>query len=214
MAERPILFTPENAQKVHLGLKTQTRRITPVLLPGDKNYIFAETTEEWREKRAAQAPFRIGDRLWVREAWVEAYQAGPAAWSILRPTGFKGHGKAFYKGGFPEKPDEAQISWRNAMFMPRWASRTTLEVLEVRAERVGDISEEDARAEGADLALVEDYDLTEVLAEASREFQPEVSWVVDFQRLWDSINGKKPGCNWKSNPWVWVYTFRKEAAHG
>lgn len=79
--------------------------------------------------------------------------------------------------------------WRPSIHMPRWASRITLEVVGVRVERLQDISEEDAKAEGC--ALSADW---------------KAFGVVAFQQLWESING--PG-SWDANPWVWVVEFRK-----
>ena len=80
--------------------------------------------------------------------------------------------------------------------MPRWASRITLEITNIRVERLQDISEEDAQAEG----VIEDY-------------RPDVdpmglasNYRVAFRELWDSING--PG-SWSANPWVWVVEFRR-----
>jgi hypothetical protein len=79
--------------------------------------------------------------------------------------------------------------------MPRWASRITLEIVNVRVERLRTIAlhPDDIRAEG----IVKELD------ETFLEMQNK------FIRLWDSINGKKPGASWESNPWVWVIEFRK-----
>ena len=95
--------------------------------------------------------------------------------------------------------------------MPRWASRTILEVVSVRVERLRDITEDDAQAEGIDRG--EDF----FQCETWKNYQPdseEASWFPDdpvgsFRTLWDSINGDKPGRAWKDNPWVWVVEFRR-----
>lgn len=81
--------------------------------------------------------------------------------------------------------------WRASIHMPRWASRLTLEVTEVRVQRLREISEEDVLAEGVTAA--DDPDVT-------REA---------FRFLWDAINGKR--APWESNPWVWAISFRKWA---
>jgi hypothetical protein len=82
--------------------------------------------------------------------------------------------------------------------MPRWASRITLEVIKVRVERVQEISESDAEAEG--IAFIRDFpDADETLT--ARQL---------FEVLWDSINAKR-GFGWSVNPWVWVLEFRRIA---
>lgn len=80
-----------------------------------------------------------------------------------------------------------------AIHMPRWASRITLEVTGVRVERLQDISEADARAEGCDAYLAEE--------------SPAIDQArMDYANLWESING--PG-SWDLNPWVWVVGFKR-----
>lgn len=206
MAERPILFTPENAEKVHLGLKTQTRR---VIIPQLDIRWNIERTEDGsvqlcrgdHEKSAAcdwetfKPQYSVGDRLWVRESWGWIGEHHFEDLRSIMHRGAQGSCRPFDR-------------WRNAMFMPRWASRTTLEVLEVRAERVGDISEEDAKAEG----ILEPAPVHGEWCDPKLGREGHWSYRKPFADLWDSINGKKPGCNWKSNPWVWAYTFRKEPA--
>jgi hypothetical protein len=82
--------------------------------------------------------------------------------------------------------------------MPRWASRITLEITDIRVERLQDITEEDAEAEGSKL---------------DGGTAPEICYTYryGFSKLWDSLNAKR-GFSWESNPWVWVIGF-KEANH-
>ena len=86
------------------------------------------------------------------------------------------------------------------MFMPRWASRITLEIVEVRVQRLQDISEEDARAEG-------------ISAESASQFVghghpiDDTAWIIAYADLWNHINGKK--YPWSSNVWVWAITFKR-----
>ncbi|MCZ2075333.1 MAG: hypothetical protein LC130_10090 [Bryobacterales bacterium] len=81
-----------------------------------------------------------------------------------------------------------RYGWRPSIFMPRWASRTTLEITDVRVERVQDISEEDAWAEGV---------------------RPESGFAIAaYTKLWDKINAKR-GYGWDLNPWVWVLEFKR-----
>lgn len=99
--------------------------------------------------------------------------------------------------------DEVWEGWSNrarpSIHMPRWASRLTLEVVDVRAERLHAVTDDDALAEGVDRtnASIPGYARTR------------------FARLWDSINGERPGCAWSDDPWVWRIEFRRvEVARG
>jgi hypothetical protein len=94
------------------------------------------------------------------------------------------------------------------MFMPRWASRITLTVTDVRVERLQDISEADANAEGVSGDLCVSAERAAKMGAAEIEFDYRTSYAA----LWDSINGKNHP--WASNPWVEVITFKREAARG
>lgn len=101
--------------------------------------------------------------------------------------------------------------WRPSIFMPRWASRLTLEVTDVRVERLQDITEEDARAEGIRPFPFRPDDGFPVCYGYAVEdlktnlFDPTA--VRAYDRLWDSINLKR--APWDSNPWVWVVSFKR-----
>lgn len=217
MTERPILFNGPMVRATLAGRKTQTRRVAPVLLPGEKNYIWAaENQNEWIAKRATQCPYgKPGDRLWVREKWANrgtrvAYDADGVCGCWVNATDedrdFVYHGRVLQASGYREcfpangadtyslavytdlrsgEYPNFKYGWRPSIHMPRWASRITLEVTGVRVERLQDISESDARAEGV---------------ESSEQ----------FRTLWRRINGAE---SWKANPFVWVVEFyRIEAA--
>lgn len=92
--------------------------------------------------------------------------------------------------------DNSPLKWRPSIHMPRWASRITLEIVDIRAERVQEISEADAEAEGIHLLG---------LPETERHNHPR-KHIVAFRAIWDSINAKK-GFGWDTNPWVWVIEF-------
>lgn len=134
----------------------------------------------------------VGDRLWVRETWQinhVDYDRGPIP--KTRPT----DADILYRadGEFWEQfeIDEGGSVWRPSIFMPRWASRLTLEIAAVRVERVQDISEEDCIAEGITWPNV---DLCTPRGE--------------FSRLWSEINAKR-GYGWESNPYVWAISYRR-----
>lgn len=109
-----------------------------------------------------------------------------------------------------EKPyltdnDDNEVGWKPSIHMPRWASRITLEVVSVRVERVQDISEEDAVAEGCN-----GYTIWGPVPGESWRTEPkeDVSAIDKFATLWDSINAKR-GFSWDINPWVWVVEFKR-----
>lgn len=177
--ERPILFTGEMVRAILDGKKTQTRRVERRkvrIVDGSKMFIQDVFTHKTSMHKDAQinCPYGIpGDRLWVRETWATggspsgySYKADSETWKDRKSGG----------------PD-----WRSPMFMFRRSSRITLEIVNVRIERVQDLSEDDAQAEGI------------------RRSYPK-RWF--FGELWDSINAKR-GYGWDVNPWVWVIEFKR-----
>jgi len=190
VAERPILMSPGLVAKTIAGLKSQTRRVrccTP-MTPG------IWTTELGR------CPYgRPGDLLWVRERFFPDETGGPPYYA------------ADYLGtesGTPCEPGEPW-RWKPSIHMPRWASRLTLEVTGVRVERLQDISEADALAEGVELLgdgwWLMDSPYHDVVEHGTPD--PSHKYRYHFAALWDSINGKRPGCSWADNPWVWVVAY-------
>ena len=121
-----------------------------------------------------------GDRLWVRETW-----------------SLKDHGNAAYRAD----GEREFYKWHPSIFMPRWACRLVLEVTAVRVERLQEISEADAKAEGCKAdgpGLFQFYfDGQESKSDTER---------TAYRHLWDSLNAKR--APWASNPWVWVVEFR------
>lgn len=178
--ERPIIFTADSVLAILDGTKTQTRRV--IKNPGRLDGLMLSGEEqEW-------CPYgRAGDRLWVRETW---------AWSgdkTVAEAERIAQGEVWYRTD-PRWTNPA-IRWRSPIHMPRWASRLTLEITEVRVQRVQEISEEDAKAEGAPF-------------DAGGNEELGVGYRIGFCRLWDSLNAKR-GYSWESNPWVWALTFRR-----
>lgn len=199
MRERPIIFTGESVRAILEGLKTQTRRVVrgipsnsegpfePAMAPG-----IGETSNRWAMKVDGKfiqirCPYgKPGDRLWVKETWSKSPD-GPI------------YKAAVTEHGITECDD--CIKWKSSMFMPRWASRITLEIKGVRVERVQAISETDARAEGCD-------DQHILQAHPPHEAFRKPTAREAYRVLWDSINAKR-GFGWDKNPWVWVMEFRK-----
>ena len=203
MKERPIIFSDEMVRAILAGEKTQTRR---VMKPQPVNLVDAI---QW-EKCPQGIP---GDRLWVRETW-----AAPGYLDHRKPSDIEDWNPILYRAdGFIARQfavDKNWLSsmfgrWRPSIFMPRWASRINLEIVNVRVERLQDISEEDAKAEGVS-AVMRD----------SGGCLPWGEWVEipsyydGFVETWDRINAKR-SCGWDTNPWVWVIEFQvKENKEG
>lgn len=134
-----------------------------------------------------------GDRLWVRESWLpfdEDHVMDGKRWAYMAETMPGSDGDRCRK--------DFGYKWRPSIHMPRAASRLTLEVVSVRVERVQEISEADAIAEGVCLP-----ERAHTFAWADGPLRNE------FAYLWESINGACEGCAWADNPWVWVVEFKR-----
>ena len=180
MTERGILMTPENYGKTEAGTKWMTRRI---IKPQPRKQLIHHGEGIWKPGRwtltKTKCPFgTVGDRLYVKEA----YRFG-ANWDEFKPSDVpKGCDLTYER-------DHGDGFWgklRSPMFMPKWAARLWLELTDVRVERLQEISEADAKAEGCSDRLA-----------CARSM---------FAELWESINGPE---SWKRNDWVWVLSFKK-----
>lgn len=215
--EKPILFKGEMIRAILEGRKTQTRRIIKVL-PEDN--IMAETCVPhqmhykvyWDSQTITKCPYgKPGDQLWVRETWWKA----PRITEKMLIDGADTWPEYEYDAsmGEMEKYDFSGWGWRKkpSIHMPRSASRIDLFVNSIRVERVQDITNEDAKAEGIpDCKITNDI---ECLKCEITEKKFKCLTRMGFKGLWDSIN-KKRGYGWDVNPWVWVVNFeliKKEA---
>lgn len=184
MKERPIIMGAESVRAILEGRKTQSRRAIkpqPKFI-GAPNVPFK--TDDANPKGIINCPYgKVGDRLWVRETvFFETFHQQSD--EELERDGFNPNiGVWVYRADNHDYPT-ITANWTSPMFMPREASRITLEITDIRVERVQDITEEDAIAEG-----VESFNT-----------------VASYSYLWDSLNAKR-GYPWESNPWVWVVTF-------
>lgn len=229
MKERPILFSGPMVRSIIDGSKTQTRRVLKFphfhgCMTGDcPHEKQAQCDASLKEFALAQCPYGVpGDRLWVRETWGIGWQAGMLIdpcinyragdqLPLLRDPRL-GWRHAYSQSAGVSDDDLLKIKdgWRPSIFMPRWASRILLEIADVRVDRVQDISETDAKAEGAKKLCSHcgNSDAHEAHWVCEKDYDPEVSRRVGFHRLWDSINAKR-GFGWEVNPWDWAITFKK-----
>lgn len=222
MRERPILFSGPMVLAILDGRKTQTRRVMkeqptwfsesgwPLKNKMKSEYVGMGYSRGYHPPQVCQ--FGIpGDRLWVKEtgsvsldkqAWMYADFGGK-----LSPSATPGSGSWARE-------------WKTcpSIFMPRWASRISLEITTVRVEPLQAISEADAAAEGVPPNWVGDLSGWSAeehgyLGVVNRETVCEEGYYrtarCAFSEIWDSINGKRPGCAWKDNPWCWVVEFKK-----
>lgn len=206
MKERPIIFSAPMVRAILEGQKTQTRRVIkpqpeivrdpmptgPVpgslirikLGPGHHRFLGSENfTNEF-------CPYgQPGNRLWVRESF----------WPAFRRT--ENNAGVVYRANYlkPSFLDTTLYSrekiWTSPIYMPRWASRITLEIVAVHVERLQKIAVSDAIAEGIDSDGGDD----EHRNRSTRE---------NFAISWDALNAKR-GFSWESNPWVWVIEFKR-----
>jgi hypothetical protein len=216
MAERPIIFSGDMVRAILDGRKTQTRRILRPQPPANApnriafgpdldDGIWGFWDDEGREYRAAYQP---GDILWVRETWHTEQK-----WDDVEPNGLPWDVAIQYesvagptlKEGLPSDRVCAG-RWRSPIHMPRWAARLLLEIVAVRAERLQEISEADAIAEGMGSGG------PVIKSEQFGAYMPHARY--SYALLWDRLNAER-GHPWAANEWVGVYTFkRKEAADG
>lgn len=199
MKERPILFSGPMVRGLLDGSKTQTRR---VVKPQPTTEIRSGLMGHWSiqpDVREFSCPYgQPGDRLWVRERFCPIYPQDPT-----------------YNNGEPIEYDYAATyvhgyrlgdslglkkKWKPSIHMPRAASRITLEITGVRVERLQDISEADAIAEGA--KQTDGQWWTHDPSDPITGNDP----VESYRRLWESING--PG-SWDANPWAWAIEFKR-----
>ncbi len=167
---------------------------------------FAVDLADVLESMVQRCPYgRAGDRLWVKESWMQLYEADNEGGLTCLPPSFEPTRRALRRAKYratDTAPANFAASWRGPLLMPRWASRLTLELTEVRVEPVQDLSEADARAEGMTL---------EALRGTVNGHPATVHAMSHVQRYiweWDTLNAKR-GFAWASNPWVWVLTFRR-----
>lgn len=206
MIDKPILFSTPMVKAILENRKFQTRRVIKNKSGYSDKVWFSgvpHNTNETGYKIAYLkvpydsekdiigdricSPFEIGDRLWVREThFIHSINQVGAGIGVVE---YK-NGTTLHLHYEPDSVLTQWDKWRPSIFMPRWASRITLEVTEIRVQRLQEISHEDITAEG----LGDGY--------------TEIGWNYAFGQLWNQINEKR-GYGWEVNPWVFAYTFKR-----
>lgn len=203
MRERPILFSGPMVRAILDGRKTQTRRVVTEAYKSHRKDGAKLLPELLRNGVGAACPYgKPGDCLWVRESWGDvtlAFQSyeceEPQVWA------FRADEAVHNRNGFLEHMSDSGIvcrRWRPSIFMPRWMSRLSLEIANVRVERLQEMSLEDAQSEGVEIEQVEQS--------AGKEWLPRT--LSRFIAGWNALNAKR-GYSWESNPWVWVIEFKR-----
>ncbi len=192
MADRPIPFSAPMVRAILAGTKTQTRRAAKLTCNGHVKESGGHRRWHPADPNAVLAcPYgQPADRLWVREAWRVIDLA-----DVFAPREITAAHRIWFEADGPHEPPAGR--YRPGMFMPRWASRITLEVTGVRVERLQDISESDAEAEGAEYG----FD-----CEGGFNLHPLGNRRYGYAHLWEQINGAG---SWDLNPWVWVVEFKR-----
>lgn len=194
MADKPIIFSSAMTRAILEGRKSQTRRILkpqpkllnngiwyrpyPVLRPRQWAYLHGDRVTGY-----AEVPYAVGDRLWVREGFAYGW---PVKGNHQLPECNQEHAITYRADG--NRPFGSGRRWKSPIHMPRWASRLTLIVTDVRVQRLQEISRGDAMAEGCPFPNMAD-------GPNPREW---------FRDLWASLHGPEA---WAANPWVAALTF-------
>lgn len=182
---KPIIFSTSMVKAILDGKKTQTRRVIKIDdTPENWKISIAGTSIVRAEPYDVKLPrYAAGDILWVRETWSEHQEY------------YNNSAKVFAEPHYIYKADGVYANkWHPSIHMPKEAARIFLKATDVRAERLQDITEEDAIAEGMSKTLVDGVVF--------------ISAKGNFHVLWDSLNIKR-GYGWEANPWVWVIEFER-----
>lgn len=200
--QHPILFSSTMVKALLEGRKTQTRRI----IKPRKDINFGcllypnELAGEVNNGDMTNCPWRPDDILWVRE---NGWERPERTTKMMREGADTWPRYAYDAEGWSEQDHADFKQWgfkrRPSIYMPRWASRITLKIVGVRAELLQEISEEDAREEGA-----KECDLVSGREVLLAGYSQRGSFVLHYRDICESINGRG---SWNANPWVWVISF-------
>ena len=204
--ERPILFSAAMVKAIIEGRKTMTRRVVKCSRALDTCGLMP------LEPDVEKCPYgQPGDRLWVRETWAAVrFSEDDVRESHDIPPAKTDYWTTAYKADvvYEENRDDRGFAWRPSIHMPRWASRITLEVTAVRVERLQEITEADARAEGIALEPCSAGHHMRYGLWTGKKHACNDSAKVVYMDLWEAINAER-GFGWDVNPWVFVIEFKR-----
>jgi hypothetical protein len=202
MKEYPILFSASMVKAILDGTKTQTRR---VIKPRGVSDDVAQWLHAMAKGVDMPCPYgKPGDVLWVREAWDFRHWGEPGnPFRVMVSYGADGFQKLCQSPHDWNPMIYSQPRWRPSIHMPRWACRIELEIISVRAERVQEITRNDAKAEGVS-------NLWKNPPEKEEHYKRVLlnPYVANYSVLWDGINAER-GFGWNVNPFVWVIEFQR-----
>ncbi|WP_339479132.1 hypothetical protein [Pseudomonas sp. RL_5y_Pfl2_73] len=208
MKERPILFGGPMVRAILGGQKTVTRRAVKFPLKDKATGCWLAGNEIGPVEVRDNSPFgQPGDRLYVRETFMDLRGAGvehrPDPDGPLQRYAYGADTRPGSHGDEARK--DFGLKWKPSIHMPRAACRILLEITDVRVERLQDISDGQAEAEGIDLdQLADAQERYDMVADHNMTGRPTA--VGQFAYLWESINGAGA---WDANPWVWVVEFKR-----
>lgn len=226
--QTPMMFRPELVKAIRDRRKTQTRRLVKNLInefnhcdrmrvieTGEHFFRFSLSVDGVTTTQDVDCPYKIGDRLYVQEGAIKigherTGRNGQYLWPKISDTFTEEDARDWFDKSCLYTLDlrhddpmyDEPHGTLNKMFMPRWASRITLEITDVRVQRLNDISDADAQEEG--VGGMRDMRFAAALGNLH-----STGHRLNFMDLWNEING--PGA-WKLNPWVWALTFKRVAA--
>lgn len=232
--ERPIIMSAESVAATLAGTKTQTRRVILPQPPAGTEYLIVGEAGDYSRCISESTPMlnpfwrcpygQQGGRLWVRERW---WQLGRWSTTKIHDGGIVETVPRYWRALTPETPEEISITvratvrygdespgdpptrhveWRrmSPLFMPRWASRLTLAITQVRVERLHDITGDDAVAEGCDAPLDTCHAWQHPAGHTMYTSGPRARFALH----WNALNERR-GYGWDTNPFVWVVSYRR-----
>lgn len=223
MHEKPIILATWEVQAVLEGRKTQIRRPIKVSIADDVVGFYCDKEGNWwtcwdgGKGFIGKCPYPLGTKLWVRETWQiffedeippDRYKGPRATMGIQARPGYKSYYCYLADGEMIHPEYGVKANWCSSANMPRAAARMGLEVVDRRIEKVGDITEEDAKAEGVSYEIAMEFSGWTPTFNDPDGGNAWPNYREAFKDLWSAHNAKK-GYPFESSPWAWVYEIKR-----